>query len=144
MEHFTPLPSLLGGALIGLAASLLLVANGRVAGISGILGGALLPARGDVRWRLLFLAGLVGTAAGLVLGGMTRPEKIVGFLDFTGRWDPSLAFVMAGALLVHGLLYRLITRRPAPLFGGRFHLPTRRDIDRRLVLGAALFGVGWG
>jgi uncharacterized protein len=83
-------------------------------------------------------------AIGLVLGGMTQPAKIVGFLDFGGRWDPSLALFMGGALLVYGVLHRLITRRPAPLFEARFHLPTRRDVDRRLVGGAAIFGVGWG
>jgi uncharacterized protein len=75
---------------------------------------------------------------------MTQPLKVIGFLDVTGRWDPSLALVMVGALLVHGLLYRVIVARPAPLLAPRFHLPRRRDIDRRLVAGAALFGVGWG
>jgi hypothetical protein len=83
-------------------------------------------------------------AVGLILGGMTQPGKVVGFLDFTGRWDPSLALVMGGALLSHGLLQRLILKRPSPLLDERFHLPTRRDIDRRLIIGAALFGVGWG
>ena len=83
-------------------------------------------------------------AVGLIVGGMTRPGKVIGFLDVTGAWDPSLMLVMAGALLVHGALSRLISRRQSPLFEIRFHLPTRRDIDRRLVLGAALFGVGWG
>lgn len=83
-------------------------------------------------------------AAGLVLGGMTQPAKVIGFLDFAGQWDPSLALVMGGALLVHGVSYRLIRRRASPLLETRFHLPTRQDIDRRLVLGAAIFGVGWG
>ena len=83
-------------------------------------------------------------AVGLAVGGMTRPGKVIGFLDFAGDWDPSLMLVMAGALLVHGALSRLIARRPSPLFEAKFHLPTRRDIDRRLVLGAAIFGVGWG
>jgi len=83
-------------------------------------------------------------AVGLALSGMTRPSKVVGFLDLAGDWDASLAFVMAGAIAVHLVAYRVVLRRPAPLFDVRFHLPTRKDIDLRLVLGAALFGVGWG
>lgn len=82
--------------------------------------------------------------AGLVLGGMTAPEKVHGFLDFTGAWDPTLAFVMGGAVLVHALVYRAIEGRPTPLLADAFQLPTRRDIDAKLVLGAALFGLGWG
>lgn len=81
---------------------------------------------------------------GLVVSGMTRPGKVQGFLDVTGHWDPSLMFVMAGGIAVHVALFRLVTRRAHPLFDKRFHLPTRRDIDANLVLGAALFGVGWG
>jgi uncharacterized protein len=83
-------------------------------------------------------------ALGLVVGGMTQPAKVLGFLDFAGRWDPSLVMVMGGALLVHGLTYWLIRLRRAPLCDARFHVPARRDVDRRLVLGAAIFGVGWG
>lgn len=90
-----------------------------------------------------FIAGAL-FAAGLIVGGMTQPGKVIGFLDFTGSWDPSLAWVMGGAVLTHGLLYRLVRRRPTPLFEAKFHVPSRRDIDRRLVLGAATFGVGWG
>ncbi len=82
--------------------------------------------------------------AGLVVGGMTQPSKVIGFLDVTGAWDPSLAFVMGGAIAVFMPLLRLITRRAGPLFGGGFGIPTRRDIDGKLVLGGALFGVGWG
>ena len=81
---------------------------------------------------------------GLALAGMTLPSKVLGFLDVTGDWDPSLALVMGGAIAVHATLQRLIRRRERPLFDARFHLPTRTDIDRRLVVGAALFGVGWG
>ena len=81
---------------------------------------------------------------GLVVSGMVKPTKVIGFLDVGGRWDPSLAFVMVGAIAVHFVLLRLAKRRPAPLFEERFHLPTRRDIDSRLVVGALLFGVGWG
>jgi uncharacterized membrane protein YedE/YeeE len=91
----------------------------------------------------LFVAGLL-FAVGLVVGGMTQPAKIVGFLDFAGDWDPSLAFVMVGAIGVHGVAYRLVTKRATPLFAPKFLVPTRRDIDVSLVAGAALFGVGWG
>ena len=83
-------------------------------------------------------------AVGLAISGMTKPSKVVGFLDIAGAWDASLAFVMVGAIAVHFALYRIISRRSSPLFDASFHLPTRRDIDTRLVLGAALFGVGWG
>lgn len=83
-------------------------------------------------------------ALGLGISGMTQPAKVLGFLDVTGRWDPTLAFVMVGAVAVHFVLYRLIRKRRAPLFDSRFDVPTRRDVDLRLVAGAALFGVGWG
>lgn len=83
-------------------------------------------------------------AVGLALSGMTQPSKIIGFLDIAGDWDASLAFVMMGAIAVHFVAYRIIRRRSAPLFDAKFHVPTRKDIDLRLVLGAALFGVGWG
>lgn len=95
------------------------------------------------RLIVAFVTGLV-FALGLALAGMTDPMKVIGFLDVAGAWDPSLAFVMGGAVLVYGLLSRFITRRDAPLLDARFFLPTRRDIDARLVAGAALFGVGWG
>ena len=83
-------------------------------------------------------------AVGLAISGMTRPAKVVGFLDLAGAWDASLAFVMIGAIAVHFVAHRIVRRRGAPLFEPRFHLPTRKDIDARLLLGAALFGVGWG
>jgi uncharacterized membrane protein YedE/YeeE len=81
---------------------------------------------------------------GLVLSGMTRPEKVVGFLDIGGAWDPSLAFVMAGAIAVHLLAYRWARTRNTPLFTPKFGIPSRRDIDVKLLLGAGVFGVGWG
>ena len=81
---------------------------------------------------------------GLVLGGMTNPQKIVGFLDVAGVWDPSLALVMAGALAVTATLFPLIIKRDKPLLDTGLHLPTRRDIDAPLVVGSALFGMGWG
>lgn len=90
-----------------------------------------------------FLAGLI-FAVGLGLGGMTQPAKVLGFLDLTGNWDPSLACVMLGAIAVHAPAYRLIRRRSAPIFATAFAVPTRRDFDLRLVAGAALFGIGWG
>ena len=90
-----------------------------------------------------FVAGLV-FAAGLGVSGMTNPLKVAAFLDVTGAWDPSLAFVMIGAIGVHAVLRIFIARRGRPLFDDRFHLPTRVNVDGRLVLGAATFGVGWG
>lgn len=82
--------------------------------------------------------------AGLVISGMTVPANVVGFLDFAGAWNPSLAFVMGGAIAVHMPLYWLIRRRKSPLFDTQFHVPSRRDIDWRLLVGSAVFGVGWG
>jgi len=93
-------------------------------------------------WTALGAGGLFG--AGLVLSGMARPAKVIAFLDVGRQWDPSLAFVMAGAIAVHMVLFRVILRRRSPLYDVTFHLPTRKDIDLRLVAGAALFGVGWG
>ena len=94
----------------------------------------------------LLVAALAGVLFGVGLGvaGMTRPEKVADFLDFGGRWDPSLGMVMAGAIGVHFVLLRLVRRRRAPLFDASFHLPTRTDVDFKLVAGAAIFGVGWG
>lgn len=87
--------------------------------------------------------GLLG--AGLVVSGMTQPAKVIGFLDFTRGWDPSLAFVMGGAVLVYSIAFRVVRgRRAEPWFDTRFHLPTRKDLDLGLIAGAALFGVGWG
>lgn len=81
---------------------------------------------------------------GLVISGMTDPSKVVGFLDITGAWDPSLAFVMGGAVGVHALLYRIIRPGPRPLLASAWQIPSRHDIDLRLLGGAAIFGVGWG
>ncbi|MCA9618863.1 MAG: YeeE/YedE family protein [Myxococcales bacterium] len=83
-------------------------------------------------------------AIGLVLGGMTQPSKVIGFLDIAGNWDPSLAFVMGGAILVLAPLLRIIKRLRQPLLAPTFSMPSRKDIDLRLITGAALFGVGWG
>lgn len=82
-------------------------------------------------------------ASGLVVAGMTDPRNVVGFLDVGGAWRPNLALVMVGAIAVHLLAHRMILRRGSPLLRDVFHLPTARDLDRPLVIGAALFGVGW-
>lgn len=90
-----------------------------------------------------FIAGLLfGT--GLILAGMTNPAKVLAFLDITGRWDPSLAFVMLGAILVAALGYRYAAARGRPLLASKLHLPGAVGIDRRLLLGSVTFGVGWG
>jgi len=81
---------------------------------------------------------------GLVVSGMSDPAKVLNFLDLFGTFDPSLAFVMGGAVLVAFVGFRLVLKRKAPLIGDRFQLPTRRDIDARLIVGPALFGIGWG
>lgn len=90
-----------------------------------------------------FGAGLL-FAVGLAISGMTQPSKVVSFLDFSGDWDPSLAFVMMGAIAVYFVATLLVQKRAAPLVGSVFHLPTRRDIEPNLVIGAGLFGIGWG
>jgi uncharacterized membrane protein YedE/YeeE len=90
----------------------------------------------------LFAGALFGV--GLVVSGMANPQKVVGFLDVAGDWDPTLAFVMGGALLVTVPAFRLILRRPRPVLADGFALPTKSDVDGRLLGGAALFGVGWG
>jgi uncharacterized membrane protein YedE/YeeE len=90
-----------------------------------------------------FLTGLL-FGAGLLVSGMIDPFKVIGFLDVAGPWDPSLAFVMAGAVLVGLLAYRIAGRRSAALLGGPMRLPTARAVDRRLILGSVVFGIGWG
>jgi len=90
-----------------------------------------------------FLIGLL-FGIGLVVSGMADPAKVLNFLDLFGTWDPSLAFVMGGAVLVAFVGYRLVLQRPAPLLADRFHLPPARDIDARLLTGASVFGIGWG
>ena len=81
---------------------------------------------------------------GLGLSGMTQPAKVIGFLDIFGAWDPSLMFVMGGAVFVHFALARLIRRRDRPLLDTRFHLPTAARVDIPLVAGSVVFGIGWG
>ncbi len=91
----------------------------------------------------VFVGGLV-FGLGLGVSGMTDANKVIGFLNLSGDWDPSLAFVMLGAIGVHLPMYRFILRRRRPLLADQFHIPTSREVDSRLVGGAALFGVGWG
>lgn len=81
---------------------------------------------------------------GLVVSGMADPAKVLNFLDLFGTWDPSLAFVMGGAVIVAFFGYRLVLKRPSPVAAERFHLPTRNDIDAQIVAGPAIFGLGWG
>lgn len=92
---------------------------------------------------LALITGLVfGT--GIALSGMINPAKVLNFFDVAGTWDPSLAFVMGGALIVTAIGYRLVLKSPRPLFDRQFHLPTRKDIDMPLLAGSAVFGIGWG
>lgn len=83
-------------------------------------------------------------ALGLGLSGMTRPDIVQGFLDPLGSWNPSLVAVMVGAIFVFSLSFRLIVKRKTPFWDEKFYLPTKKEIDWRLVSGAALFGLGWG
>jgi uncharacterized membrane protein YedE/YeeE len=91
---------------------------------------------------IILIGALFG--AGLALSGMLNPAKVAGFLDLFGVWDPSLAFVMGGGVIANFIGHRIVMRRAAPVFGGGFAIPTRTDIDSRILIGAALFGVGWG
>ena len=90
-----------------------------------------------------FLAGLI-FGGGLILSSMTNPAKVLAFLDVAGTWDPSLLFVMFGAILVAALAFRFARTRVRPLFGSRIHVPGAGRIDAPLVLGSVTFGVGWG
>ena len=90
-----------------------------------------------------FLAGLV-FGLGLIVSGMANPAKVLGFLDLAGRWDPSLALVMAGAISVGLISFAVAKRRTQSFLGTEMKLPKARDIDRRLVGGGLLFGIGWG
>ncbi|MFI4904304.1 MAG: DUF6691 family protein, partial [Burkholderiales bacterium] len=90
-----------------------------------------------------FVAGIV-FGVGLVVSRMANPAKVIGFLDLAGRWDPSLAFVMAGAVAVGAIAFAVAGRRQRSLLGATMRLPASRVIDRRLLAGSAIFGVGWG
>jgi uncharacterized membrane protein YedE/YeeE len=94
-----------------------------------------------------FVIGLI-FGLGLLLSGMSDPAKVLNFLDLaairSGTWDPSLAFVMAGAVAVTFVGFKWVLRRPRPLFAEKFHLPTKQELDLRIISGPAVFGVGWG
>ena len=95
---------------------------------------------------LLLTSFIAGTlfGIGLAVSEMINPARVIGFLDITGRWDPTLAFVMAGALAVTVPAFPLVLRRQGPAVARQFYLPTKSEIDSRLILGAAIFGIGWG
>lgn len=90
-----------------------------------------------------FVTGLL-FGLGLILSGMTDPTKVTGFLDIAGAWNPSLIFVMGGAILVAMVAFRIAGTRTRALLGGAMHLPNARQIDKRLILGGVIFGIGWG
>ena len=90
-----------------------------------------------------FLVGLI-FGIGLILAGMADPGKVIGFLDLFGAWDPSLAFVMGGAILVGVFAFTVAKRRTTTFFGGALQLPNARHVDRRLIVGSLAFGAGWG
>ena len=81
---------------------------------------------------------------GLSLSQMIDRDRVLGFLDVTGNWDPTLLFVLGGAVGVTVIAFRFVLRLPQPIWGEKFYLPTRKDVDRSLILGAAIFGIGWG
>mgnify|MGYP003633116425 CR=1 FL=1 len=89
---------------------------------------------------------LAGTlfGAGLAISGMTDPGKVIGFLDLAGQWDPSLAFVMGAAICISLPTFQLLRGRSKPVFASQYFLPTKQDLDPQLILGAVLFGIGWG
>jgi len=96
--------------------------------------------------RRMLVAALTGAifAVGLAFAGMTKPEKVIAFLNFTGDWDPSLAFVMGGAIVLFAPLYWMVQHREKVAFGQPLKIPTASHIDLRLLGGSALFGIGWG
>lgn len=96
-----------------------------------------------MRLVITYLIGLV-FGLGIMISGMANPAKVLNFFDVAGTWDPSLIFVMGGALVVTFIGYRVVLHRPAPVSDARFHLPTNRTIDAKLVGGSAVFGIGWG
>ena len=81
---------------------------------------------------------------GLTVSSMTNPAKVIGFLDITGNWDPSLMFVMLGAIAISAPFFYLLRNKNKPLFDSNFEIPTIKNLDKKLVLGASIFGIGWG
>ncbi len=94
----------------------------------------------------LFSQYLIGVlfGFGLLISGMSNPQKVLSFLDITGNWDPSLLFVMGGAVLVGLAGFYIVSKRSEAFFGGALHIPTRRDISKPLIIGSLVFGAGWG
>jgi len=90
-----------------------------------------------------FLAGAL-FSVGLTISGMTDPQNVIGFLDISGQWNPSLMLVFCSAVIVTGIGYRLVLKRQAPVFEAQFSVPTNRVLDGRLMTGSAIFGIGWG
>jgi uncharacterized membrane protein YedE/YeeE len=89
------------------------------------------------------IAGLL-FGIGLIVSGMVNPDKVIGFLDITGEWDPALMFVMGGAVTFNLFSFMFIKKKATPITGKEFHWPTKKDIDCRLIVGSSLFGIGWG
>lgn len=96
-----------------------------------------------IRLVMTYLVGVV-FGVGISISGMSNPAKVLNFFDIAGTWDPSLVFVMGGAVIVTFIGYRLVLSRPKPLADARFHLPTSTTLDMRLIGGSAVFGIGWG
>ncbi len=96
-----------------------------------------------MRLVLTYLIGLI-FGLGISISGMSNPSKVLDFFDITGTWDPSLAFVMGGAVVVAFFGYRLVFKRPGPSFDQMFHVPQNRKLDPKLIGGSAVFGIGWG
>jgi uncharacterized protein len=96
--------------------------------------------------RRILLAGLIGLifGTGIAISGMANPAKVLNFFDLAGDWDPSLALVMGGALLVTAIGYFFVLKRDKPVLEAQFHLPTNRKLDVQLLSGSAIFGIGWG
>ena len=94
--------------------------------------------------KLISLISGIVFGTGLVISEMINPEKVLGFLDLFGNWDPSLAFVMIGALVVSSPLFHIIKNKDKPLFAEKFNYSNNKNINNRLILGSALFGAGWG
>lgn len=99
--------------------------------------------RSLLQWLTAGLAGLI-LGLGLILSGMANPAKVVGFLDVTGLWDPSLGLVMGGGLAVGAIGFAILRNRRSTLLGDPLNLPTNRVIDTRLIAGSVIFGIGWG
>lgn len=96
-----------------------------------------------MKMLLTYIIGLI-FGIGISIGGMANPAKVINFFDVAGTWDPSLIFVMGGALIVTFIGYKFVLKNQAPLFDKHFFLPSRRDLDLQLIGGSAVFGIGWG